>query len=171
MPRISLVRTESLTSTDYDEMWELYRLSHDVSRQTFEAKTVEKFSHICLMRHRGRVIGFFGADGEVVETPSGKRFYAQYQGQAMLDRRWRKTGWSVMGPVVLGLHGVWRARRLPYVLWQDAVTVRTFMLIAKHAVVLPAPHAAHARRSAGAPRRAGSPSLWEPILLGQWGRA
>jgi hypothetical protein len=130
----------SLSETWLARMWALYEGSHDVDRDTFCDKTRRKFREVAVLTDRREaVVGFIGANWDEVALPSGARVFALYMGQAMLAHELRGSGWSVAGPVVLGLRGLWRARGRQVVLWQDALTVRTFLLVARHAVYHPHP--------------------------------
>lgn len=132
---MSVVPTDGMKIQTLDAMWQLYKHSHDVDYTTFSTKTKTKFREFSLIHDDDKVVGFCGCSWKTVKLSTGERVFAMYQGQTMLEKRLRKTGWSVYGPMILGLRGVARAKGKRVILWQDALTIRTFMLVAKNVPV------------------------------------
>lgn len=132
--RLTIHRAAELGDDVYDEMHALYRHSHDTDRATFEAKTKRKFHEIAILRRResGALVSFLGARAEDVEV-DGRRVHALYMGQAMTAPSARRSGLSLLCPLAFTARAVKRSLRMPVVGWQDALTVRTFLLVARFA--------------------------------------
>lgn len=117
-------------------MWEIYRPSRAVDLPTFVDKTRQKFSDLVVLRDGARVLGFFGGGAvEPLTLPSGEVVMARYLGQAMVVPELRRSGWAMVCPLLLGAAAVYTSGRRRTFLWQDCVTVREFLLAARHAPV------------------------------------
>lgn len=116
------------------ELWFIYRDSHQIGLDDFCSKTRQKFSDLVILREGKRILGFFGG-GPVVplQLPSGEEVVTRYLGQAMVVPELRRSGYSIIPPLLLGYQGVYRGGRRRTFVWQDCITVRTFLLAARHA--------------------------------------
>lgn len=128
-------RVADLRSPNYDEMYALYAPSHDIERASFEEKTNRKFSELFVIRRAGsgRLVGFIGARLDDVTLSSGEVVRALYMGQAMLEPSVRGGPLSALGPLYFMARTALTLPPRRAFLWQDCVTVQTFMLVARHA--------------------------------------
>jgi len=132
----AMVPVDEAPDALFEAMWALYRPSHAVDLDTFARKTRQKFSDLVVLRDGGRVVGFFGGGPvEPLALPSGETVMTRYLGQAMVAPSLRRSGWSMVCPLLLGAAAVHRSGPRRTFLWQDCITVRTFLLAARHAPV------------------------------------
>ena len=130
----SFVPVSSASDDLLHAMWEIYRPSHEVDLETFCTKTRRKFSDLVVLRDGRRVLGFFGGGPvQPLTLPSGEEVMTRYLGQAMVVPELRRSGIAIVSPLLLGFQAVHRGRPKRVFVWQDCITVRTFLLAARHA--------------------------------------